>query len=178
MSKPNPIADIPTIPTQKWVKCAIALGSNLGESQQILIASLKRLSEYPEIRHICHSRWYETLPVGPPQPNYLNGCAILETTLSPPLLMARLLEIEEQFGRVRSQPWGARKLDLDLLLYDQWQLDLPNLTIPHPRMRDRAFVLIPLADIAPDWIDPVSQQTILALSQKVDSLGILQSFTD
>jgi 2-amino-4-hydroxy-6-hydroxymethyldihydropteridine diphosphokinase len=174
MSDCHLIADLSRMPTQQWFSCAIALGSNLGDCQQILVASLKQLSAYQGIRHLRHSHWYETLPVGPPQPNYLNGCAILETNLSPQALLAILLSIEEQFGRVRKEPWRARTLDLDLLLYDQWQLTGPNLNIPHPRMRDRAFVLIPLAEIAPNWIDPVSQQTILELSQRVNADGILQ----
>jgi 2-amino-4-hydroxy-6-hydroxymethyldihydropteridine diphosphokinase len=155
------------------VKCAIALGSNLGDSKQILNQALERLSQISGIELISHSSWYETVPVGPPQPNYVNGCAILETELLPEDLLQILLKIEQQFGRIRQERWGPRILDLDILLYGDLILEMPNLTIPHPRMNERAFVLVPLAEIASDWIEPVSRQTILQLSQAIDCSGII-----
>lgn len=143
------------------VKCAIALGSNLGDSLNTLNSSLALLNETPGIDLEATSSWYQTKPVGTPtaQPDYLNGCALLQVEQTPEELLAILQAIELQFGRVRSERWGARTLDLDLLLYDNLILNLPQLTIPHPRMKDRAFVLIPLAEIAPDWIEPVSQRS-------------------
>ena len=155
------------------VKCAIALGSNLGDSKQILNQSLNLLSQTSGIELISHSSWYETVPVGPPQPNYVNGCAILETELLPENLLQILLKIEQQFGRIRQERWGPRILDLDILLYGDLMLEMPNLTIPHPRMNERAFVLVPLAEIAAHWIDPISRQTILQLSQAIDCSGII-----
>ena len=155
------------------VKCAIALGSNLGDSKQILNQALDLLSQISGIELISHSSWYETVPVGPPQPNYVNGCAILETELLPEDVLQILLKIEQQFGRIRQQRWGPRILDLDILLYGDLILEMPNLTIPHPRMNERAFVLVPLAEIAADWIEPVSRQTILQLSQAIDCSGII-----
>ena len=155
------------------VKCAIALGSNLGDSKQILNQALNLLSQTSGIELISHSSWYETVPVGPPQPNYVNGCAILETELLPENLLQILLKIEQQFGRIRQERWGPRILDLDILLYGDLMLEMPNLTIPHPRMNERAFVLVPLAEIAAHWIDPISRQTILQLSQAIDCSGII-----
>lgn len=153
-------------------RAAIALGSNLGESQKILEAALDLLCQTPDIQLVACSSWYQTVAVGPPQPDYINGCALLDVSLSPETLMNQLLEIETQFGRVRQQPWGPRTLDLDLLLYDDRVLALPGLQIPHPRMRERAFVLIPLAEICPDWIDPVSHRSIAQLVKTVDWTGV------
>jgi len=155
------------------VKCAIALGSNLGDSKQILNQALERLSQTSGIELISHSSWYETVPVGPPQPNYVNGCAILETELSSEDVLQLLLKIEQQFGRIRQQRWGPRILDLDILLYGDLILEMPNLTIPHPRMNERAFDLVPVADIAAHWIDRVNNLTILQLSQAIDCSGII-----
>jgi len=155
------------------VKCAIALGSNLGDSKQILNQALEILSQTSGIELISHSSWYETVPVGPSQPNYVNGCAILETQLSPEHLLKILLTIEQHFGRIRQERWGPRILDLDILLYDDLILEMANLAIPHPRMNERAFVLVPLAEIAADWIEPISRQTILQLSQAIDCSGII-----
>ena len=155
------------------VKCAIALGSNLGDSKQILNQALESLSQTSGIELISYSSWYETVPVGPPQPDYVNGCAILETELLPEDLLQILLKIEQQFGRIRQERWGPRILDLDILLYGDLILEMPNLTIPHPRMNERAFVLVPLAEIAVHWIEPISRQTILQLSQAIDCSGII-----
>ncbi len=152
--------------------CAIALGSNLGNPIATLNAAIETLANHPKLRLISRSSWYLTAAVGPPQPDYLNGCATFETALSPHELLTLLLGIEDQFGRVRSERWGARTLDLDLLLYGDRQLHTEPLELPHPRMSQRAFVLVPLAEIAPDWIDPVSLQSIAQLCQRVDCSGV------
>ena len=157
------------------IKAAVALGSNLGESLSTLENSLEALAQTPGITLISHSSWYTTKPVGPPQPDYINGCALITTELDPHKLLATLLDIEQQFGRVRKEHWGARTLDLDLILYNNLILDTPNLQIPHPRMGERAFVLVPLAEIAPNWIEPVSGRTINQLLEKVDCSGIIQA---
>ena len=153
--------------------CAIALGSNLsseiGDSQKIVQAAIAQLATYPEIEVVKVSRWYRTkaitLPNTAPQPDYINGCAVLRTTLNPFQLLQALFYTEQFFGRERRERWGARTLDLDLLLYGDRQIDTPELVLPHPRMSDRAFVLLPLAEIAADWIHPVKGLAISELSQ-------------
>jgi 2-amino-4-hydroxy-6-hydroxymethyldihydropteridine diphosphokinase len=151
---------------------AIALGSNLGDSRAILEEAISILAATPGITLLARSSWYQTLAVGPPQPDYINGCALVQVTLPPQVLLETLLAIESQKGRIRTERWGARSLDLDLLLYDDLILDTPTLTIPHPRMRERAFVLVPLVEIAPNWIDPVTGKAIAELVKAVDCTGV------
>lgn len=151
---------------------AIALGSNLGDSLTILESTIAVLSQIAGISVEARSHWYQTKAVGPPQPDYLNGCAVLQTSLSPYALLETLLTIEQQFGRERRERWAARTLDLDLLLFDSLILDSPTLQIPHPHLTKRAFVLVPLAEIAPDWIEPVSRRAIADLVQTVDCSGV------
>jgi len=153
-------------------RCAIALGSNLGDSKALLESALVALDRTLGITLEKCSSWYKTIAIGPPQPDYLNGCALLTVQLAPEALLATLLQIETQFGRVRQQHWGPRTLDLDLLLYGRTILELPHLQLPHPRMTKRAFVLVPLAEIAPHWIEPISEKTIQALVQAVDCSGV------
>ncbi len=153
--------------------CAIALGSNLGDCLGILTAALQVLAVTPGIRVQAVSSWYQTKPVSPiPQPDYLNGCALLQVQLPPQQVLKILLATEAKFGRVRRERWGARSIDLDLLLYDDLILDSPQLQLPHPRMNERAFVLVPLAEIAPQWIEPVSGKAIAQLLQAVDCSGV------
>ncbi len=153
-------------------RCAIALGSNLGDSRSILMGAIERLQTSPEIELIAVSSWYRTAPIGPLQPDYLNGCATLQTGLTPLELLNILHAIEAAFGRVRQEIWGARTLDLDLLLYEQEIIDTPALQLPHPRMTERAFVLVPLAEIAPDWLDPRSGESIDTLCHKLEYSGV------
>ncbi|MBW4498975.1 MAG: 2-amino-4-hydroxy-6-hydroxymethyldihydropteridine diphosphokinase [Scytonema hyalinum WJT4-NPBG1] len=150
------------------VRSAIALGSNLGDSLAILEAAIETLAQTPGILLEGKSSWYKTKAVGPPQPDYINGAAILRVEILPQLLLTTLLQIENKFGRVRQQRWEPRTLDLDLLLYDGLILNTPNLQLPHPRMRERAFVLVPLAEIAPDWVEPISGCAIKQLVKAVD----------
>jgi 2-amino-4-hydroxy-6-hydroxymethyldihydropteridine diphosphokinase len=153
-------------------QCAIGLGSNLGDSSAIVIGAIDRLQMHPQIEITAVSSWYRTAPFGPPQPDYINGCATFETSLAPLELLDTLHAIEADFGRVRQEVWGARTLDLDLLLYDNLLVDLPSLQIPHPRMLERAFVLIPLAEIAPNWIEPRSGHSIATLCNKLEYSGV------
>lgn len=158
--------------TTKPALSAIGLGSNLGDSRAILEAALSSIDQTPGITVKACSSWYKTAPIGPAQPDYLNRCAVLEVELSPHKLLETLLGIEQEFGRVRLEHWGPRTLDLDIVLFDDLILETPDLKIPHPRMQERAFVLVPLAEIAPDWIEPVSGVTISQLVQKLDCSGV------
>jgi 2-amino-4-hydroxy-6-hydroxymethyldihydropteridine diphosphokinase len=148
-------------------RAAIALGSNLGDSRSTLEQALQTLAQMPAVTLLAQSHWYQTKPVGPPQPDYINGCAVVQTQLDPEQLLETLLEIENQYGRVRAQRWGARTLDLDLILFGDRVIDTLKLQLPHPRMGERAFVLRPLADIAPDWVDPMTHCTIAQLLAQV-----------
>jgi 2-amino-4-hydroxy-6-hydroxymethyldihydropteridine diphosphokinase len=147
---------------------AIALGSNLGDSLAFVEAAVRTLSRDSDIILVSQSHWYQTVAIGPVQPDYVNGCVVVKTVRSPELLLQLLLDIEQQFGRERTEHWGPRTLDLDLLLYDAVVLQTPSLTLPHPHMTERAFVLIPLAELLPQWVDPLSGLTILQLRDRVD----------
>lgn len=153
-------------------RAAIALGSNLGNSAHILEAALKTLAQTPDVLLEAQSPVFRTVAVGPPQPDYLNACALFRTNLTPAAFLDLLLQTEAQFGRVRRERWGPRLLDLDLLLFDDRVLDQPGLQIPHPRMAERAFVLVPLQVIAPNWVEPISQKSIATLAQQVDCSGV------
>ena len=153
-------------------KCAIALGSNLGNSLDTVTNALKSLANIPGIDLVATSSWYHTKPIGPPQPDYVNGCAVLQVQLQPAELLTLLQGIELQFGRVRTEKWGARTLDLDILLYDDLVMNTANLIIPHPYFTKRAFVLLPLAEIAPNWIEPMSKKAIAQLAKEVDCTGV------
>jgi 2-amino-4-hydroxy-6-hydroxymethyldihydropteridine diphosphokinase len=137
----------------------VALGSNLGDRAENLKAAVDSLRELGDVRAI--SPIYETAPVGfLAQPDFLNAVALLDTPLTPEGLLAALLRIERSHGRDRQHaiPKGPRTLDLDLLDYDGQVLKTPRLTLPHPGLENRAFVLRPLLDLAPDWRHPVLHQ--------------------
>lgn len=130
----------------------IGLGANLGDREATIRAALDALAEEGGIEVVAVSTLRETEPVGVgPQPLFLNGAAAIETTLTARELLDRLLATEQSFGRTRTPgEHGPRTLDLDLLLYGDEQIDEPGLTVPHPRLHERAFVLEPLAEIAAD----------------------------
>lgn len=144
------------------VPVAIALGSNLGDRQSHLAFAVKQLRAL--LTQVAVSSWYETDPVGvAPQPRFLNGAVTGLTDRSPDDLLDELLRIERARGRDRPHPGAARTLDLDLVLYGDAVLDQPGLRVPHPRFRERRFVLEPLAEIAPDWRDPETRLSVQAL---------------
>jgi 2-amino-4-hydroxy-6-hydroxymethyldihydropteridine diphosphokinase len=128
----------------------IALGSNLGDREAFIRAGLSGLAGLGQLRAV--SSLYETPPVGPPQPDYLNAVALLETAIAPIPLMQSLLRIETRLGRERIQRWGPRCIDLDLVAMDDLVVDTPGLTLPHPQAHLRAFVLAPLDEIAPAFV--------------------------
>lgn len=146
-------------------QAAIALGSNLGDCRATLEGALAALDADPDVRLLRRSAWYRSAPVGPPQPDYLNGCAVLAVSLTPEELLDRLQATEARFGRVRAERWGPRTLDLDLILFGDLILSGERLQIPHPRLQERTFVLVPLAEIAPDWIEPHTGRTVAALAR-------------
>ena len=142
---------------------AIALGSNLGDREahiDFAVGELRRL-----IQPLRISTFIETDPVDVPdvQSPFLNGVVVGETTLAPGDLLAALLAIERMRGRQRPHRHAARTLDLDLILYGDWVVNEPGLAVPHPRFRERRFVLAPLAEVAGEWVDPVTGQTVSAL---------------
>jgi 2-amino-4-hydroxy-6-hydroxymethyldihydropteridine diphosphokinase len=133
----------------------IALGSNLDQPLQQLKTAILGLQALPDTSLITVSRFYQTTPVGfLNQPDFINAVAYLETTLSPQNLLAALQKIENNQGRIRKEKNGPRTLDLDILLYGDQTIAEANLVIPHPRMQERAFVLVPLLEIAPHLILP------------------------
>ncbi len=141
---------------------AIALGSNLGDRTSHLEFAVARLREL--LGEVRVSRFIETAAVAPePQPRYLNGALAGVTALSPRALLGELLRLERERGRERPYAGAPRTLDLDLILYDGDVIEEPGLQVPHPRFRERLFVLEPLVQIAADWIDPVTGLTIAAL---------------
>jgi len=144
----------------------IALGSNLGDRRAAIDAALDAIGRIPHTTVEARSTLVETEPVGPPgQGAYLNGAARLRTGLQPRKLLDRLLDIERRLGRVRSPGarWGPRTIDLDILVWGDLVLEEPSLTIPHPRLHERRFVLEPLAEIAPDIVIPTLGRTPAAL---------------
>ena len=163
-------------------KAYIGLGSNLGrtrdgifeDSQAQLRLAVAEITQHPKIQLLGLSNFYRTPAIGPQeQPDYINAAAKLETTLSPIELLDFLLLIERQQGRTRTIRWGARTLDLDILLYDQIVKDSEHLTIPHPRLHERAFVLIPLTDLDPELKMPNGKK-ISQLLANCSSQGIVK----
>lgn len=153
------------MPTSPAATAYIALGANLGDRAANLRHALERLVVASDIDVGAVSDFIETPAVGSPpnSPDYLNAAAELRTRLSPRALLDRLLEVERDMGRVRREKWGSRPIDLDLLLFGDWVMHEPELTIPHPRMHERYFVLAPLAQIAPDMVHPTSKKKIRQL---------------
>lgn len=160
------------MPVIKHLKTAyLALGSNLGNRAANLEAARDAMGL--KTRLMAASPLYETAPWGyASQPDFLNQVVRIETKLPPIELLAFLKSIESNLGRKTSFRFGPRLIDLDILSYENLVLELPGLTIPHPRIVERAFVLVPLADLAPDWIHPQSGQAISQLLQAVDRSGI------
>ncbi|ROT45943.1 2-amino-4-hydroxy-6-hydroxymethyldihydropteridine diphosphokinase [Pusillimonas sp. NJUB218] len=153
-----------------WATAYIGLGANLGNAVSTLIQAREALTGLSSVRAVASSPFYRTAPVDSSGPDYVNAVIQLQTLLSPHDLLAALQKIELDFGRER--PWrnAPRTLDLDLLLYDNVTLNDPSLTLPHPRMHERAFVLQPLKNLAPDLM--LAQGSIDTLLAKCVDQGI------
>jgi 2-amino-4-hydroxy-6-hydroxymethyldihydropteridine diphosphokinase len=149
----------------------IAMGTNLGERLENLRAAIDALA--PDVSVLAKSHVYETPPWGvEDQPAFLNMVVRAETGLEPEILLRYLKEIESQLGREESVRWGPRLIDLDILFYDNLVLDTEGLVIPHPRLHERGFVLVPMADVGADVVHPVSGEFVWELLLKVDTSGI------
>ncbi len=162
----------------------IALGSNMDSPHQQLDSALEALAQHPNIQLIAVSNRYQTPPIGPQQPDFINAAAQLSTDLSPLDLLDALQAIEQQQNRVRSIHWGPRTLDLDILFYndlvggspvgDSLVIESERLTIPHPRIGERAFVLVPLMDLNPQLALP-SGETVAQLLANCSQQGIVKT---
>jgi len=152
----------------------VALGANLGDRVATLHGALRALDALPHTHLVRASRFVRSPSMGAPGPDYVNAVAELRTTLEPVELLRALLAIEHAHGRTRGRPNAPRTLDLDLLLYDDCVLDTPELVLPHPRLHERAFVLVPLAEPDPQRIVPgrgrVADLLPAVASQRLDKL--------
>lgn len=147
----------------------LGLGSNLGDKAANLRAALDALENHPAIRCVRHSSFYETSPLnGGDQPEYLNAVVQIKTTLAPSALLAAMLSIEAHLGRVRTERWQPRKIDLDMLLYGDEVLDSPTLSIPHPQMHLRSFVLRGLCELDGSVMHPVMRRSAAELSSRLN----------
>lgn len=162
-----------TVPAM--TKAAIGLGSNLDDRLRSLQKGITGLALWhsPALMHPCVevvavSGVHETSPVGPDQPAYLNAVAIVRTTLTPHGLLEACLQVEADNGRTRTQHWGPRTLDLDILDIDGVTCDAPDLVVPHPWSHRRGFVLVPWAEVAPDWLHPATGTTVASLAAGID----------
>jgi len=156
--------------TAPELDCVLGLGSNLGDRLGFFRAAAAGLAQHGEV--VACSTVYETLAVGPVQPDYLNAALRFRTRLAPLELLDVLLAIEREHGRVRTARWGPRTLDLDLLLIAGRAVDDPRLTVPHPELTARAFALLPLLDVMPDATDPRSGERYALVANRVDRTGV------
>jgi 2-amino-4-hydroxy-6-hydroxymethyldihydropteridine diphosphokinase len=136
------------------VSAYLALGSNLGDRLETLQRAVDLLDARPRIDVVRSSRVYETDPVGPPQPAYLNAVIEVRTDLEPDELLKETQAVEDELGRVRAERWGPRTIDVDVLTFDERTIDEPELVVPHPRMHERGFVLVPLGELETDPMLP------------------------
>ena len=154
-------------------EAVLSIGSNMGDRAANLTDAVRRLGAEQGITVTAVSPFYRTAPVGPVvQDHFINGAVRITTTLAPEELMRRCLAIEAQMGRDRANAvrWGPRLIDIDIILFDDITLQTETLELPHPRFRERAFVLVPIVDIAPEWL--VAGQTLASLASTMDRAGI------
>jgi len=144
------------------VKAFVGLGSNLGEREAMIRLALDDLARLPGTQLLRASSLYDTEPVGETeQPNFLNAVAQVDTELTARQLLWNLLLVEKRLGRVRTQRWGPRTIDLDLLLFGSLVIEEPDLVVPHPELTRRSFVLVPLVELDPMLVHPVTGHTLV-----------------
>jgi 2-amino-4-hydroxy-6-hydroxymethyldihydropteridine diphosphokinase len=148
-------------------KVYIGLGSNLGDRERQLVLARDALTRVEGIHLLRSSSLYESAPVGPPQPRYLNAVVELDCPIGLQVLLSALQRIELQLGRERGQRWGPRAIDLDILLWDGEAMDDSNLCVPHPELHNRRFALEPLAELVPTARHPVLGESIDELLERV-----------
>ena len=145
----------------------LSLGSNLGDRASALQAALRALASADGVAVVSHSHCYETEPIGfKEQPAFLNMAVEIETALEPLELLKTVKAIEAGIGRQKSAHWGPREIDIDIILWEDTEYASERLTLPHKHFRERAFVLVPMAEIAPNAVDPVTGETVAALAQR------------
>lgn len=148
----------------------LGLGSNLGNRRENLDSAVRRLDEQNEISVTNRSSMYETEPYGKTdQPDFINMCIEIETRISPLDLLENVLSVEHELGRVRKEFWGPRAIDIDILLYEDLELSLYDLSIPHTEMHKRAFVLDPLSEIAGGQVHPGLNKSIQTLKEELEA---------
>jgi 2-amino-4-hydroxy-6-hydroxymethyldihydropteridine diphosphokinase len=158
------------MPTMATTTVYIAIGTNLGDRAAHMKAARAGLAKLPRTRLAAFSPVYETEPVGPAgQGKYLNAVAEVETQLEPPELLAELRRMEQEAGRERHERWGSRTLDLDILLFGDRVIRSEELTVPHPRMHERDFVLRPLNDLARNVLHPVLKKSVRELLREIST---------
>ena len=156
----------------------LSLGSNLGDRAANLRAAIQALAATDRIRVTAESAWYVTEPVGnASQPSFLNAAVEIETDLEPLELLKTVKTIEQRLGRRPSERWGPRAIDIDIVLWGDRVMAGDELTLPHKEFRRRAFVLVPLAEIAPDAVDPVSGMTVVQLQARPEARGTVRRYT-
>jgi 2-amino-4-hydroxy-6-hydroxymethyldihydropteridine diphosphokinase len=160
-------------------ECLLGLGSNLGDNEATLRAAVAEISALPDVQVVRHSEWHRTKSIGgpPDQPYFVNGAALVESTVPPLRLLAELQQIETRHGRQRGERWAPRTLDIDILLYGNDVSETPMLTLPHPRMTFRKFVLEPAVEIAPKLLHPTIgwpiERMLLHLQQASNQLALV-----
>lgn len=170
-----------SVPSE-YSEAYIALGANLGDREQTLTEAIQMLNDHSDIEIVRCSGLYETDPVGYiDQPSFLNMVLMLRTTLEPESLLMSMLDVENRLGRVRDIRWGPRTVDLDLLWMDNQQLHTERLELPHPRMYERAFVLVPLAELVssdhhPELFQSI-QQSLTDIEAEQQGIHYVKAFT-
>ncbi len=161
--------------SEQWLDVYIGLGSNLDDPARQILSAVEEIAALSDVEKIASSPLYASQPLGPQdQPDYVNAVLRIKTRLPAMILLRQLQQIEAKHGRVRVQRWGARTLDLDILLYGDQIIDEPELIVPHVELANRAFVLYPLADIADSTLSIPGQSSLPALLMACPSDGLLR----